>query len=138
VENKSSGPRLLVVDDEDTGRAVLVRSLAGEGFTVDTAEDGAAALAQLEEHGGDVALVVADLVMPGMSGKELALRASRRWPHLRLLFVSGYSEEYLHSHSLLDARVPLLRKPFLPSRLREAVAEALDRPPHAQLLTGNS
>jgi CheY-like chemotaxis protein len=130
----AAGTRLLVVDDEETVRAVLVRALADEGFAVDAAEDGAAALVQLEQRGGNVALMVTDLVMPGMSGRELGRMAARRWPHLRLLFVSGYSEEYLHSHALLDARVPLLRKPFLPSRLREAVQDALGQPPHGELL----
>jgi CheY-like chemotaxis protein len=125
---------VLVVDDEEAVRAVLVRSLASDGFEVRQAEDGLSALTALEASSA-VDLVVTDLVMPGLDGHELGRRIAARWPALRVLFVSGYSQEYLSAHQLLDLRLPLLRKPFLPSRLREAVLDALDGPPHGELLT---
>lgn len=128
-----AGRTVLVVDDEETVRTVLVRALASDGFGVRQAENGITALAALEASSA-VDLVVTDLVMPGLDGHELGRRIAARWPGLRVLFVSGYSQEYLAAHRLLDLRLPLLRKPFLPSRLREAVLEALDGPTHGELL----
>jgi CheY-like chemotaxis protein len=69
--------------------------------------------------------VVCDLVMPALNGRELARWISRHQPELPILFISGYPLPYLQTHDLYDPAIPLLRKPFLPSRLIESVEEAL-------------
>jgi len=113
------------VDDEEVVRTLLTRALAGAGYRVLEATHGVAALNVLEAVAGDVDLVVSDLVMPVMNGRELRERIVGRWPEVPMLYVSGYPEAYLQTHELFDPEVPLLRKPFLPSRLFESVEDAL-------------
>jgi CheY-like chemotaxis protein len=85
----------------------------------------APAIALLDAYGGTVDLVISDLVMPGVGGREIAGWMATHLPTLPILFISGYPKAYLEAHDLLDESVPLLRKPFLPSRLLEAVHELL-------------
>jgi CheY-like chemotaxis protein len=86
---------------------------------------GAAALAILEAGVHDFDLVVCDLVMPGLNGRDLARWLGTNRPDLPILLISGYPQPYLEAHGMYDPGIPLLRKPFLPSRLLEAVEEAL-------------
>ncbi|MBA3345278.1 MAG: response regulator [Gemmatimonadales bacterium] len=121
---------ILIVDDEEVVRTLLTRALAGAGYRVLEATHGQAALRVLEASAGDIDLVVSDLVMPVMNGRELRQRIVSRWPDVPMLYVSGYPEAYLQTHELFDPEVPLLRKPFLPSRLLESVEEALAPSPN--------
>jgi CheY-like chemotaxis protein len=116
---------VLVVDDEEVVRMMVTRSLVEGGYEVVEAGHGAAALALLERGRHALDLVICDVVMPGMNGRELArwLRANR--PDLPLLLISGYPLPYLEAHDLYDPGLPLLRKPFLPSLLLEVVADTL-------------
>jgi two-component system cell cycle sensor histidine kinase/response regulator CckA len=128
----TSGPRtptILVVDDEDIVRALVTRALRDAGYRVVQAQHGAAALALLEGRCETIHLVISDLVMPGVGGRELARWVTAHCPALPVLFISGYPRTYLEAHDLYDAAIPLLRKPFLPSRLLEAVQELLPDPP---------
>ncbi len=117
------GYSMLVVDDELTVRQYIVRILRETGYTVVEAEDALHAIAVLEQPGQTIKLIVCDLVMPGMSGLDLAQHVARRWPGTRMLFVSGYPREALVNHGIYHPKITLLAKPFLPSRLLEAVAE---------------
>lgn len=120
----TAGPRtVLVVDDEDIVRALVARSLREAGYRVLQAGHGAAAIALLEVEAGAVDLVICDLVMPVVGGREVAGWMREHRPRVPLLFISGYPRTYLEAHDLFDPTVPLLRKPFLPSRLLEAVEE---------------
>lgn len=124
----ASGPRpptILVVDDEDIVRALVARALREAGYRVVQAQHGAAALALLESGRETIHLVITDLVMPGVGGREVARWVATHMPDLPVLFISGYPRTYLEAHDLYDAGIPLLRKPFLPSRLLEAVEELL-------------
>jgi FixJ family two-component response regulator len=77
--------------------------------------------------------------MPGLGGREVARWMAVHAPELPVLFISGYPRTYLEAHDLYDARIPLLRKPFLPSRLLESVQELLpDLPPIDQPAAGNA
>jgi CheY-like chemotaxis protein len=114
---------VLVVDDEDIVRALVVRSLRDAGYRVLQASHGAAAIGLLEHEAAEVDLVICDLVMPAVGGREVAGWMKEHRPAVRLLFISGYPRTYLQAHDLFDAAVPLLRKPFLPSRLLEEVGE---------------
>ena len=121
---------ILVVDDEDIVRALVARALREAGYRVVQAQHGAAALAVLESGRETIHLVITDLVMPGVGGREVARWTAAHLSGLPVLFISGYPRTYLEAHDLYDAGIPLLRKPFLPSRLLEAVQELLPDTPH--------
>jgi CheY-like chemotaxis protein len=123
---------ILVVDDEDIVRSLVARSLQDEGYRVLSACHGAAAIGLLEREGPGVDLVICDLVMPVLGGREVSDWMKMHCPGVPLLFVSGYPRAYLEAHHLYDPTAPLLRKPFLPSRLLEAVGELLKGGPDGE------
>ena len=117
--------RLLVVEDEDSVRIVITRTLQGEGYEVLGARDGREALRLLEEVGGAVNLVITDVVMPGMGGAQLAQELSRKYPHLPLVWMSGHPRETgMPPGELADDQL-FIQKPVAPRVLLKAVAEAL-------------
>jgi two-component system cell cycle sensor histidine kinase/response regulator CckA len=118
---------VLVVDDEDIVRELVARSLHEAGYRVIEATHGGAAISLMERHPEGADLVICDLVMPVVDGREVAHWMKEHVPTLPLLFISGYPRAYLEAHHLYDPSVPLLRKPFLPSRLVEVVEEILPR-----------
>jgi CheY-like chemotaxis protein len=115
---------ILLVEDEALVRKLASDVLTGRGYTVLSAASGAEALALAEANAAAIALVVSDVVMPGMSGPEMAeLLAARGFP-LPVLYMSGYAES--DSGGLLPAGAPLLQKPFSPDTLARRVRAALD------------
>ena len=123
------GERLLVVDDEPVVRSVLERVLSGAGYRVTTADSGAAALEALTRGGEPVRLVVSDLVMPGMSGRELAERLSASHPGVRVLFMSGYTNDEGIRRGLLPDGAAFVQKPLNTGRVLEAVHALLAEDP---------
>lgn len=112
---------ILLVDDEATVRSVAARALRAEGYLVVEASSAPEALSLAEQHQGELHLLVTDLVMRGMGGRELAeqLRAAR--PTVKVLFMSGYSIGQLEfDPATLDAE--FIEKPFAPAELAERVA----------------
>lgn len=126
---------VLVVEDEDAVRSLICRVLRKQGFAVLEAANGAAALWQLESHAERVDLIITDMVMPGMSGTELAERVRRTRPEVPFLFISGYTEDELVRRGVADGRLILLDKPFSPSALTRRVREVLARVPPQPPLT---
>jgi signal transduction histidine kinase len=122
---------VLVVDDEPAVRRLLARILRTNGYTVHEAHDGASALAFLHESAESIQLVVTDIAMPGMSGTKLAEEITVRWPTLKIMFVSGYSEDAALA-SGAPMRIPVLSKPFTPARIAAIVGDLLDGLPEAQ------
>lgn len=120
---------VLVVEDEDAVRSLICRVLRKQGFSVLEAANGAAALWQLESFAERVDLIITDMVMPGMSGTELAERVRRTHPEVPFLFISGYTEDELVRRGVADGRLILLDKPFSPSALTRRVREMLARAP---------
>jgi two-component system cell cycle sensor histidine kinase/response regulator CckA len=121
---------LLVVEDDPRVRSITVRALQAHGYRVITAGSGEDAVAAAGGTDGQIDLVVTDVVMPGMSGREVvdALRLHR--PGLRALFVSGYTQDAIAQRGVLDSGVEFLPKPFTPATLAARVREVLDaRPP---------
>ena len=116
---------VLIVDDEDLVRAMVSRSLREDGYHVMQACHGAAALSLLETDAPRIGLVICDLVMPSLGGREVSEWMKEHCPDLPLLFISGYPRAYLEANHLYDPSVPMLRKPFLPSKLLESVQELL-------------
>jgi PAS domain S-box-containing protein len=117
---------ILVVEDEDALRRLATRMLESAGFTVLAAATGEEALRLLEHHDGSVHLAVTDVVMPGLSGPDLARRISSRFPEVRVLFTSGYTDDAIVRHGLLTEGTHFLSKPYSVSELTRKVREVLD------------
>jgi CheY-like chemotaxis protein len=119
---------IVLVDDDEGVRAVARRILQRVGYTVLSAPDGVEAIRLIGESGGDVHLLVTDVVMPGLGGRDLVTHVRETYPELRVLFVSGYTEEGIRRHGVLDTGSAFLEKPFTAERLAQKVREVLDTP----------
>ncbi|HYV98081.1 MAG TPA: PAS domain S-box protein [Gemmatimonadaceae bacterium] len=117
---------ILLVEDEDSVRTVARRILTGRGYNVLEARSGDAALGVLGVHASEIDLVVTDVVMPGMSGRQLAeaVRATR--PDTRVLFMSGYTDDAVVRHGIIHENEAFIHKPFSPDALARRVREVLD------------
>jgi len=116
---------ILVVEDHDQLRDVVEISLSGRGYTVLSAPDGIAALDVLALHDGHIDLLVTDVVMPGMNGRELYEEASESRPDLKVLFMSGYSDDVISLRGVLDSGIHFIAKPFLEDELLAKVVGLL-------------
>jgi len=119
---------VLLVEDEEIVRSFAHEVLTQNGYTVLVARHGHEALAISEQHTGPISLMVTDVVMPGMSGKELAVRFAPIRPDMRVLYISGYPEEAGIRPAALDNATAYLQKPFTPDVLTRKVREVLDGP----------
>jgi len=124
--------RVLLVEDEDDVRAVARESLARYGYTVLEARDGEEALRIAGAESGHIDVMVTDVVMPGMNGRELAKRLLAIRPGTRVLYVSGYTDDALSQHGILDQELAFLAKPFAPETLARSVRQVLDDAPPNQ------
>jgi len=119
---------ILLVEDEPLVRNLAARVLRQQGYKVLEAPDGAEAIALAREHANEpLDLLLADVVMPKMGGRELADRLMTLWPDIKLLFTSGYTHKAVTEHGLLDPEMAFLEKPFSVSGLVRKVREVLDR-----------
>ncbi len=121
---KGRGETILLVEDEDAVRSLAVRILHSAGYKVFDASNGGEALLVCERHPID--LLLTDVVMPKMSGKELAQRLRKERPELRVLYASGYSENSIVHDGVPEAGVRLIEKPFTAEALLAAVRLVLD------------
>jgi PAS domain S-box-containing protein len=119
------GETVLVVDDESVVRAMMVRSLREAGYRVLDAENAQAALERARAHAGPIDVLVTDLAMPGMRGRELARTLAQVQPGLRVLFVSGFAGDEVERLGLLEAGRPFLAKPFAPELLVDRIRRVL-------------
>lgn len=119
---------LLLVEDEVGLRMLLWRVLEQQGYTVLDAPSGSAALGLASKHQGPIHLLVTDVVMPEMSGTELARLLNSARPDMKVLYISGYPDETVEGHGVIDPRTTMLSKPFSPDRLARKVREVLDQP----------
>ena len=117
---------VLVTEDEVQMRSLLRRCLASRGYQVLEASHGPEALEIAARHEGNIDLLLTDVVMPHMSGKELAQQLQRERPGLRVLFISGYSAEAIERHGVLVPGTAFLQKPLQPDVLLRTVREVLD------------
>jgi PAS domain S-box-containing protein len=118
---------LLLVEDDEMVRRVAVRILRGKGYTVHETGDPREALELFHAITPPVALLVVDVVMAGMSGKELAERLRGQRPELKVLYTSGYTENTIVHHGIVDAGVNFIAKPYVPEEFAQRVREVLDR-----------
>ena len=125
---RSGGETILVVEDEQAVRELTVRILEQLGYTILTASSGAEAIEISQAHAGHIDLLLTDVVMPNMSGRQLADRIQAARPKTKAMFLSGYTENTVVHHGVLDAGVDFLPKPFsrenLSRKLREVLAKA--------------
>jgi two-component system cell cycle sensor histidine kinase/response regulator CckA len=137
TEPESPLPRgsetILLVEDDDVFRAMASRVLKEQGYTILEARTGAAALKTAERHKGSVQLLLTDLMMPGLNGRELWLAFAQLYPGAKVLFMSGYDEIEIFRHSILKAGTPFLKKPFAADAIARKVREVLDSPFPAML-----
>ena len=129
---KENGETILVVEDEDAIRQVAVRVLSRQGYTVIAANNGEAALSEARALGRPVDLLLTDMVMPGMTGPELAKQLRVLQPDLRVLFTSGYSADAVaRQFGLTGSSWSFISKPYGLADLTREVRRVLDQPSSA-------
>jgi len=117
---------ILLVEDASKLRRLTRQYLENQGYTVLEAADGAAAIEVSNAHPGPIHLLLTDVIMPGMNGRELAYRISSLRPETKVLYMSGYTEKAVGHNAMLDAGITLLQKPFTLPALKTKVREVLD------------
>jgi two-component system, cell cycle sensor histidine kinase and response regulator CckA len=124
---------MLLVEDEERVRRVAVLVLESHGYRVLESRDGKEGLAAAKAHGGSIDILAADVIMPERDGRQLAEALRRRFPALKILFMSGYTEDAVIRHGILRAEVAFLQTPYTPMSLLKKVREVLEQcaPPTA-------
>jgi two-component system, cell cycle sensor histidine kinase and response regulator CckA len=117
---------ILLVEDEPEVRSLVQRLLKMQGYSVVAAANPEEALAIIRDFKGQIDLMVTDVVMPGMSGRQLAERLAKILPNLKVLFVSGYTDDAIVHHGILDPGTAFLQKPFTPQALARKVREVIE------------
>ena len=129
---------ILLVEDEANLRRLARQYLETQGYKILEAEDGAAALQITAGYKSEIDLLLTDVIMPGMNGRELASSIISNRPEVRVLFMSGYTENAIGHNGLLDVGINLLQKPFSLPALKDKVREVLDSEPTPQEATMSS
>jgi len=128
AEFRAGTETILLVEDE-TGVRQLVREMLHRlGYTILEASSGADAIRIYDGYEGTIDLLLTDVIMPQMSGRDLAERLKGQHPHLKVLYISGYTDDMLAHHGVLESNVFLLPKPFAPDDLAKMLRKVLDTP----------
>jgi len=117
---------VLLVEDEESLRTLIAQGLESYGYTVLDASGGPEALRIAAEHNGSIALLITDVVMPGMSGGELARRLAVASPGVKVLYTSGYPADTVVRHGIADQSAAFIEKPYLPDELARTIRAVLD------------
>lgn len=121
---------VLLVEDEEVVRGLARKILEDAGYSVLVAPQGEEAVRLCNEHTNEIHLLLTDVVMPGAGGKVIADRLSALRPGIKVLFMSGYTDEAIVHHGVLDSNVEFIQKPFTPMGLSKKVREVLDSNGH--------
>jgi CheY-like chemotaxis protein len=116
---------VLLVEDEESVRELVRETLCSKGYTVMEASDGVSGMKVAETYQGKIDILVTDVVMPGMSGRDLAQRISASRPDIRVLYLSGYTEDAIIHEGVLDPGTAFLQKPFTLQALARKVRDVL-------------
>jgi two-component system cell cycle sensor histidine kinase/response regulator CckA len=119
---------VLLVEDEEQVRTLVRAILVRHGYSVLVADAGPSAMKLAESYAEPIHLLLTDLVMPKMNGRELAERLAPRRPEMKVLFMSGYTDDTVVRHGVLDSGVAFLQKPITPDALARKVRDVLDAP----------
>ncbi len=117
--------KLLVVDDEPVIRQLVVDSFSGTDFQVLTANNGLEALKLIEAHHGRIDVILADIMMPILNGTELARVVLDTHPGIKIIFMSGQTDDIIDHYGIPQSRMRYIRKPFDPSTLVDTVCDEL-------------
>jgi CheY-like chemotaxis protein len=119
---------VLLVDDEEDIRELATLTLEEQGYRILSAPNAQEAIVLAEKHAGEISALVTDVIMPGMTGVQLAGVLSRIIPGLRVLFVSGHSNETITEQTLAETHASYLQKPYFGDALATKLAEVLTTP----------
>ncbi len=119
---------ILVVEDDEMIRNLVQKVLRTNGYTVLVAANGGDAERVSAQHEGPIHLLMTDVVLPGLNGREVARRVVAARPGIRVLYLSGYTDDAIVHHGVLESGVEFLQKPFTPAVLGRKVREVLDSP----------
>lgn len=117
---------ILFAEDEESVRELVSGFLEGKGYRVLQAADGIAARQAAQSHQGEIDLLLTDIVMPKSGGRELAEDLSKRFPRLKVLFISGYTNDFIVRQAILESGTPFVQKPFSLQSLASKIREVLD------------
>ena len=127
VDNLPTGNEtVLVVEDEPMVRKIAVKILSRQGYTVLEAESGGEALALVDDQSPSIDLLMTDIVMPNMNGRVLSEKLRERYENLKVLFTSGYTENVIAHHGVLEKGLHFIGKPYSPLTLAKKVRKVLD------------
>src|SRR3954452_2767570 len=125
IERPPGGYTVLVVDDEEAVRRLASRMLTWTGYQALEASHGREAIATIEQHAGAIHLILTDIKMPGMNGRELGRHVEQRWPGKPILYMSGFASEVFQG-GLLEPGAPFIAKPFTQEDLANKVRALLE------------
>jgi two-component system, cell cycle sensor histidine kinase and response regulator CckA len=126
TQSQAGWETVLVVEDQQSVRGFVRNLLMLNGYRVLEAADGSEAMDICRQHPGEIQLVVTDLVMPGMSGRVLAERLAKEQPKVKILYMSGYTDDSVVHTGVAQAGLAFLQKPFSPTTFTHKVREVLD------------
>lgn len=128
MSTETATTRVVLVEDDMSVRSVFAKGLRAKGFHVTDVGTGEAALNLLRDASIGVDLLITDVVMPGMNGRELSERATQLRPDLRVLLVSGYADDEILRRGLLYGEIDVLAKPFSLDELAQKIESVLGKP----------
>jgi CheY-like chemotaxis protein len=128
LEDCKGDETILLVEDEEAVRAMAKRVLSRAGYTIVEAKDGKEVAERIAELDGPVHLILTDVVLPTLSGREVAEAVRVIYPQAKVLFASGYTDDAIVRYGVLRSEMPFLHKPFTPQALLRKVREVLDSP----------
>ncbi len=128
-ENLHGSETVLLVEDADALRKLARSFLLDHGFQVLPASNGEEAVEVARNHDGPIHLLLTDVVMPGMNGRILADQLLAKWPRLKVVYISGYTDSFIAGHGVLEDGTHLLHKPFTEDALIRKIREVLDAKP---------
>jgi CheY-like chemotaxis protein len=134
---RSGSETLLFVEDEESVRELVSDYLKNIGYQVLEAVDGAHAMEVAAAHRGQIHILITDVVMPRLSGRELVTRLAPSRPGLKVLYISGYTDDSVFRHGVLEGGVAFLQKPFNLKALAQKIREVLDGQPVVAVPVGS-
>jgi CheY-like chemotaxis protein len=117
---------ILLVEDDSLVRSLVMEVLESRGYRVLEAESGHEAIELCKKYDGSIDMLLTDVIMPGMSGRELRQNLAGLCPDIKVLFMSGYTDDAIVRHRIHESDMPFLQKPFSPDALAQKVREILD------------